>query len=133
MKINTKSKNFRIILFSVIGLAVLAGVVLVLTLTAPDNGENNEDEITTTTADPALMLQPEDKGAIASITVENSAGAHTVKRVENSGGEKIWIVEGMEDVKESLWVQSSFESLANALTGMTARSVVEEDPSDIEQ
>lgn len=133
MKINTKSKNFRIILFSVIGLAVLAGVVLVLTLTAPDNGENNEDEITTTTADPALMLQPEDKGAIASITVENSAGAHTVKRVENSGGEKIWIVEGMEDVKESLWVQSSFESLANALTGMTARSVVEENPSDIEQ
>ncbi len=65
MKINTNSKNFRIILFSVIGLAVLAAVVLVLTLTAPDDGSDDDQNVTeTTTADPALMLQPEDKGKI---------------------------------------------------------------------
>lgn len=133
MKINTTGKNFRIILFSIIGLAVLAGVVLVLTLTAPDNGENTQEEVTTTTADPALVLQPENNGAIESIRIENANGEFTVKRTENGSGEKIWTVEGMEDVKESLWVQSSFESLANALTGMTARSVVEENPSDMEQ
>lgn len=133
MKINTTGKNFRIILFSVIGLAVLAGVVLVLTLTAPDNGENKQEEITTTTADPALMLQPENKGKIESIHIENENGEFTVKRTENASGEKIWIVDGMENVKEGLWMQSSFESLANTLTGMTARSVVEENPSDTEQ
>jgi len=133
LKINTTGKNFRIILFSLIGLAVLAGVVLVLTLTAPDSGENTQDESTTTTADPALVLQPENKGEIKSIHVENANGEFTVKRTENSSGEKIWIVEGMEDVKESLWVQSSFESLVNSLMGMTARSVVEENPSDTEQ
>lgn len=133
MKINTNSKNFRIILFSIIGLAVLAGVVLVLTLTAPDNKENSEEETTTTTADPALVLQPEYKGEIEKILIENENGEFTVKHTENSGGEKFWVIEGMEDVRESLWVQSSFESLANALTGMTARSVVEENPTDIEQ
>lgn len=134
MKINTNSKNFRIILFSVIGLAVLAAVVLILTLTAPDGGSGEEEETTsTTTADPALMLQPEDKGEIESIYIENQNGSFTVKRVTGDSGDKIWTVEGMEDIDERLWVQSSFESLAKALTGMTARSVIEENPEDLEQ
>ena len=81
MKINTNSKNFRIILFSVIGLAVLAAVVLVLTLTAPDDGSDDDQNVTeTTTADPALMLQPEDKGKIESIYIENPVGSFTVKK-----------------------------------------------------
>lgn len=133
MKIDTTGKNFRIILFSVIGLIVLAGVVIILTLTAPDDAENSQEETTTTSVDPALVLQPESKGEIEKILIENANGAFTVKQTENSGGEKIWIVDGMESVRESLWVQSSFESLINSLTGMTARSVVEENPSDIEQ
>lgn len=134
MKINTNSKNFRIILFSIIGLAVLAAVVLVLTLTAPDSGSDDSQTGTeTTTADPALMLQPEDKGKIESIYIENPAGSFTVKKAVNKSGEDIWTIEGYEEVKESLWVQSSFDSLVDSLTGMTARSVVEENPSDIEQ
>ncbi len=134
MKINTRSKNFRIILFSVIGLAVLAAVVLVLTLTAPDNGGDDEQTGTeTTTADPALMLQPENKGEIESIYIENPNGSFTVKKAVNKSGEDIWTIEGYENVKESLWVQSSFESLVDSLTEMTARSVVEEKPSDIGQ
>ncbi len=134
MKINTGSKNFRIILFSVIGLAVLAAVVLVLSLTAPkDENENEQTAAETTTADPALMLQPEYKGQIESIYIENPTGSFTVKKAVNKSGEDIWTIEGYESVKESLWVQSSFESLVKSLTGMTARSVVEENPSDIEQ
>ena len=120
MKINTNSKNFRIILFSVIGLAVLAAVVLVLTLTAPDDGSDDDQNVTeTTTADPALMLQPEDKGKIESIYIENPVGSFTVKKAVNKSGEDIWIIEGYEDIKESLWVQSSFDSLVDSLTGMS--------------
>ena len=117
MKINTGSKNFRIILFSVIGLAVLAAVILILTLTSPDSGETGmEEETTTTTIDPALMLQPEDKGDIESIYIENGNGSFTVRPVTNGDGDKIWIVEGMEDLDEGLWVQSSLENISKTLT-----------------
>ena len=134
MKINTGSKNFRIILFSVIGLAVLAAVILILTLTSPDSGEAGmEEETTTTTIDPALMLRPEDKGDIESIYIENGNGSFTVKPVTNGDGDKIWIVEGMEDIDEGLWVQSSLENISKTLTGMTARSVIEENPEDLDQ
>lgn len=134
MKINTGSKNFRIILFSVIGIAVLAAVVLILNLTAPDSGENGEgEETTTTTADPALMLQPEDKGEIESIYIENTEGSFTIKQIVNGDGEKIWVVEGMEYIDERLWAQSGFENIAKTLTGMTARSVIEENPENLDQ
>lgn len=129
MKINTSSKNFRIILFSVIGLVILAAVVVVLSLTAPKDEEDNEAEITTTTIDPALVMQPEEKGSIESIYVENSLGSFTVDRT----GEETWVVKGMENIDESLWVQTSFETLAKALTDMKARSVIEEEPSDLAQ
>lgn len=128
MKINTNSKNFRIILFSVLGLLVLGAVVLLLTLTAPESEEDGETEITTTEQDPALVLQPEDKGDIERILVENSSGSFAI--IRNNGG---WVVEGMENIDEKLWDQSGFESLANNLTNMTARSLIEENPSDLEQ
>ncbi|MCM1054332.1 MAG: DUF4340 domain-containing protein [Bacteroides sp.] len=133
MKINTSSKNFRIILFSVVGLIVLGAVVLLLTVTAPDSGEEENTAVSSTTEDPALVLQPEDMGDIASIHIENSKGSFTVKPVNSENGEKNWAVEGMEDIDERLWVQSSFESLVGTLTDMTARSVIEEAPDDLEQ
>lgn len=134
MAINTHSKNFRIILFSVIGLLVLAGVVVVLTLTAPkEEGEEQETEAAVTTVDPALVLQPEDMGDIQRIAVENENGSYSVKRTVEQNGDIRWDLEGHEDIDRSLLSDSSFETLANSLTGMTARSLIEENASDLTQ
>lgn len=132
MKINTKSKNFRIILFSVIGLIVLGGVVLVLTLTAPKDGEGDSQQTSAATEDPALKLQPEEMGAISSISVENPQGSYTVTFAEKDG-EKTYILKGMEDLEKGLLDTSLFDTLQKNLTNMTARSVVEENPSDLAQ
>lgn len=132
MKINTKSKNFRIILFSVIGLIVLGGVVLVLTLTAPEDKDDDPKQTEAATEDPALKLQPEEMGAISSITVENAQGSYTVTYTEKDG-EKTYILKGMEDLEAGLLDTSLFDTLQKNLTNMTARSVVEENASDLAQ
>lgn len=132
MKINTKSKNFKIILFSVIGLIVLGAVVLVLTLTAPKDSEENPDQTTAATDDPALILQPENMGEIKSIYVENSQGSYTVN-ISQKDGEKVYSLKGMEDLEKGVLDSSLFGTLEKNLTEMTARSVVEEKPTDIAQ
>lgn len=131
MKINTKSKNFQIILFSMIGLAVLGIVVLFLTLTAPKEEEEEEENVTTTTTvDPALVMQPDEiSGDVKKITVENSSGKYSVS-LKGEGDEAHWVIDG-SDVDEKLLSQSSFQSLADALTDMTARSLIEEEASDL--
>ena len=133
MKLNLQSKNFRIILFSVIGLAVLGLVVLLLSVTSPSEGKEKGEETTaaTSTIDPALVLQPEDKGDIVSITLENALGSFTA-RPHDHDGESHWIIDDC-DVDESLLSQNMLESLAATVTNMTARSVIEENPSDLSQ
>ena len=132
MKINTKSKNFKIILFSVIGLIVLGAVVLVLTLTAPDDGEDEPEQTAAATEDPALVLQPEKEGAISSIYVENPQGSYTVTITEKDQ-EKVYTLKGMEDLDDGLLNTSLFSTLEKNLTDMTARSLVEENPTDLAQ
>ena len=131
MKLDVKSKNFRIILFSVIGLAVLGLVVLLLSLTSPDSGDDEETATTTSTIDPALVLQPEDKGDIVSITVENGLGSFTAKIIEQDG-KTVWTIDGTK-IPQNLLNQNYFESLAATMTNMTARSVIEENPADLAQ
>ena len=130
MKLNVKSKNFQIILFSVIGLAVLGLVVLLLSVTAPSDGEE-EEATTTSTIDPALVFQPEEQGDIVSITLENTLGSFTARATEQEG-ERLWTIDGIE-IKQELLNQAMFESLAAAVTNMVARSVIEEEPSDLAQ
>ncbi len=132
MKINTKSKNFKIILFSVIGLIVLGAVVLVLTLTAPDEGGGDSEQTAAATEDPALVLQPEKEGTISSIYVENPQGSYTVTMVEKDK-EKVYTLKGMKDLEDGLLDTSLFGTLEKNLTDMKARSVVEENPTDLAQ
>ena len=98
MKLNLQSKNFRIILFSVIGLAVLGLVVLLLSVTSPSEGEEEETTVATSTIDPALVLQPEDKGDIVSITLENASGSFTARPQERDG-ESRWIIDDLRWTK----------------------------------
>ncbi len=132
MKINTKSKNFRIILFSVIGLAVLGGVVTVLSLTAPKDDKEQTDQTTQTTEDPALIVQPNDLGEIKSVAVENDLGTYTVN-ISKKDGEAEYTIKGLEKLNPKRLNTSAFTSLVNNLTNMTARSVVEENATDLAQ
>ena len=134
MKLNVKSKNFRILLFSVIGLAVLGLVILLLTVTAPSDGEEEEETTTSaSTLDPALVLQPdlEEKGDIVSITVDNGLGSFTALLTEQDG-KSLWTIEG-RDIDQKLLNTAMFDSLAATMTNMVARSVIEEDPTDLAQ
>ncbi|MBD5081075.1 MAG: DUF4340 domain-containing protein [Ruminococcaceae bacterium] len=132
MKINTKSKNFKIILFSVIGLIVLGAVVLVLTLTAPEEDGGDSEQTAAATEDPALLLQPETEGNISSILVENSQGSYTVI-VGEKDNEKTYTLKGMENLDGSVLDTSTFSTLEKNLTDMKARSVIEENPADLTQ
>ncbi|MDE7280185.1 MAG: DUF4340 domain-containing protein, partial [Ruminiclostridium sp.] len=132
MKINTKSKNFKIILFSVIGLIVLGAVVLLLTLTAPEEGGGEGEQTAAATDDPALLLQPEKEGAISSIYVENPRGSYTVI-IGEKDKEKTYTLKGMESLEEGVLDASTFSTLEKNLTDMKARSVVEENPADLAQ
>lgn len=132
MKINTKSKNFKIILFSVIGLIVLGAVVLVLTLTAPDEDGGDSEQTAAATDDPALVLQPEKEGSISSIYVENPQGSYTVT-IGEKDKEKTYTLKGMENLDDGLLDTSLFGTLEKNLTDMKARSVVEENPTDLAQ
>ncbi|MCM1300009.1 MAG: DUF4340 domain-containing protein [Firmicutes bacterium] len=126
MKISTK----QTILFSLIGVAVLAAVTVVLTLTAPKSADE-DSAAETTTADPRLVLQPEDMGAITKIEVQNPSGSFTVYSSEEDG-ETVWQVEGGE-IAQKLLNTSAFASVENVFNSMTARSIVEENASDLSQ
>lgn len=128
MKINTKSKNFQAVLFSVVGLVVLALVTVVMVLTAPK--EENGDEGETTTTVP-LLLQPEGMGAVTRVEVENSLGSFAIYS-QTQGDEVIWRIEDT-DIDDSFLSQSTLGRLASSVTDMTARSLVEENASDLSQ
>ena len=115
-----------------IGLIVLGAVVLVLTLTAPEEDGGENEQTAAATDDPALLLQPENEGAISSIYVENSQGSYTVIMGEKDN-EKTYTLKGMENLDDGLLDASSFSTLEKNLTDMKARSVVEENPADLEQ
>lgn len=128
MKLNIKSKNLRMLIFSAAGLAVLVIAVLLLTVTAP---RSEEDEGADSSTDPVLVLQPEDLGDIVSITVDNELGSFTA-RLTKQDGESLWTIDG-KDIDRDLLNTGEFDRLAAAVTKITARSVVEENPADLAQ
>lgn len=123
-----KSKNAQIILFSVIGLVVLGAVVAVLMLTQP-KGEGSEEETTVTTVDPALVMNEYTSADVTKIEVTNESGSFVIVPFDNEGTAE-WTVEGLE-IDHSLLSQSSFTTIVGYVAGMTAKTVVEEDASDL--
>lgn len=125
MKISTK----QTVIFSVIGVAVLAAVTALLVLTAPK--EKVEEEAQTTTADPRLNLQPEDLGAVKRIEVTNPKGSYAIYSAQ-AESETVWQVEGSE-IERKLLDDTVFTSIESVFNNMTARSVVEENSADLAQ
>lgn len=127
MKISTK----QTLLFSFIGVAVLAAVTVALVLTAPKDSEGETADTTPETIDPRLVLQPEDLGGVTKIEVRNTSGSFTIYSSEKEG-ETLWQVEGKE-IEQKLLDASVFTSIENVFKDMTARSLIEENASDLAQ
>lgn len=126
MKISTK----QTVIFSLIGVAVLAAVTVALVLTASKEGGEGEGTEAATT-DPRLVLQPDDLGAVKRIEVTNPNGSYAIYSAENEG-ETVWQVEGSE-IDQKLLDTTVFTSVETVFSNMTARSVVEENASDLAQ
>lgn len=123
-------KNLKIIVFSAIGIAVLAITAIVLSLTAPEN-EQGESESTTTTADERLNLVATDTARIETVTVTNKNGVYTIGKTEHHDNTE-WTIVG-EDIDQHLYDQSKFETVIGNAAQMKANSVVEENADDLAQ
>lgn len=97
-------KNAKIIIFSLIGLAVLGGVAALLMLTAPqDTGtakENDEfREPVSASEGVDLTLCSRDESEILSVEVTNAYGSFTITPSGNTDaeGKVIWTIEGLAE------------------------------------
>lgn len=125
------SKNVKIIVFSLIALAVLGGVAAVLMLTAPENKKpdtkSKEEELfsqpETSVSDTVLCKREE--ADVARVEVTNADGSYTIepKGEAGDGGLQVWTVAGMGDAP----IESS--SVSGAVTNavqFTAKEFAEE-------
>lgn len=91
-------KNAKIIIFSLIGLAVLGGVAALLMLTAPEQkapAENNDFKEPVTASDSAdLTLCKRDEKDIVSVEITNDSGTYSITPSGNtdSEGSIIWTI-----------------------------------------
>ena len=99
-------KNAKIIIFSLIGLAVLGGVAAVLMLTAPadkpqDSGNTAasllEAPKTTSEASAAPVLCKRAESEAVSIDVTNPSGSFTIVPAGESDGKTEWTIFGLEN------------------------------------
>ena len=123
-----KSKNSRIVLFSLVGLVVLGAVVAVLLLTQPKNA-GDEEQTEETTVDPALVMTTYDETKISAIEITNSEGTFKIIPYDNDGTAE-WTVENLE-IDHKLLDQSVFTTLVGYAASMTAKEVVEENAADL--
>lgn len=123
-------KNIKIIVFSAIGIAILAVTAVVLSLTAP-NSEADEPETTTTTADERLDIVATDTAKIETIKVSNQNGVYTIGKTEHHGATE-WTIVGA-GINQHLYDQSKFNTIVTNAAQMKANSVVEENADDLAQ
>lgn len=113
-------KNTKIILGSVIGLAVLGAATLVLVLTQPkdDNADSG------TSSDTSVSITDYETDDISTLTISNESGEYTINRL----GKEKW---GIDSIPEALANSSSYSNAMSSAGGMSAKQVVEEDAADL--
>lgn len=113
-------KNTKIILGSVIGLAVLGAATLALVLTQPkdDNADSG------TSSDASVSITDYETDDISTLTISNESGEYTINRL----GKEKW---GIDSIPEALANSSSYSSAMSSAGGMSAEQVVEEDAADL--
>ena len=113
-------KNTKIILGSVIGLAVLGAATLALVLTQPkdDNADSG------TSSDTSVSITDYETDDISTLTISNESGEYTINRL----GKEKW---GIDSIPEALANSSSYSNAMSSAGGMSAKQVVEEDAADL--
>lgn len=113
-------KNTKIILGSVIGLAVLGAATLALVLTQPK--DDNADS--STSSDTSVSITDYETDDISTLTISNESGEYTINRL----GKEKW---GIDSIPEALANSSSYSNAMSSAGGMSAKQVVEEDAADL--
>lgn len=116
-------KNIRLIIIICVIAAVLAGAVLVLMKTAPQDEEQTDtaEEVTT------LLLYDKAPNDIAKLTVENEGGTYELVRV-GEGDDAKWTVMDIANLPLS---SSVMTKLLDNSASLTAQQTVSEAPEDI--
>ncbi|MDE5993596.1 MAG: DUF4340 domain-containing protein, partial [Oscillospiraceae bacterium] len=116
-------KNIRLIIIICVIAAVLAGAVLVLMKTAPQDEEQTDtaEEVTT------LLLYDKAPADLAKLTIENESGTYEVVRV-GEGDDAKWTVMEIADLPLS---GSVMTRLLDNSVSLTAQQTVSEAPEDI--
>ena len=127
-------KNARIIIFSLIGLAVLGAVAAVLMLTAPQKQEEPQESILPSSTSSATGFTLSDREAkdVKSLTVTNAGGTFTITPSGNTdeNGDVIWTI---ADIAAAPLDTSSLELAVEYAAKFEAREFAEKvsDPSEL--
>ena len=113
-------KNTKIILGSVIGLAVLGAATLALVLTQPKDDTADSG----TSSDTSVSITDYETDDISTLTISNESGEYTINRL----GKEKW---GIDSIPEALANSSSYSNAMSSAGGMSAKQVVEEDAANI--
>lgn len=113
-------KNTKIILGSVIGLAVLGAATLALVLTQPKDDTADSG----TSSDTTVSITDYETDDISTLTIKNESGEYTINRL----GKEKW---GIDSIPEALANSSSYSTAMSSAGGMSAKQVVEENATDL--
>ena len=113
-------KNTKIILGSVIGLAVLGAATLALVLTQPkdDNADSG------TSSDASVSITDYETDDISTLTISNESGEYTINRL----GKEKW---GIDSIPEALANSSAYSTAMSSAGGIGAKQIVEENATDL--
>lgn len=119
-------KNIRLIIICAVVVAVLAGLLVFLTMKPADG---TGDNTTADTADEATtaLLYSNKMDDLAVLTIENEHGTYKVERVEFEG-ENVWTIKEIANLPLS---NAVINSLVENAISVTAQQTVAENPEDI--
>lgn len=122
------SKNLKIIVFSLIALAVLGGVAAVLMLTAPktdDKSKENDIFPSSGNASTGAVLCERNENEVTSIDVVNAEGSYTIvpSGQAGDGGIPVWTIDGFTDAPLN---KSSLSSAVGNVVRFDTNAFVEE-------
>ena len=113
-------KNTKIILGSVIGIAVLGAATLALVLTQPES--DNADSGTSSSETVSVTDYTTDD--ISTLTISNESGEYTINRL----GKEKW---GIDSIPEALANSSAYSTAMSSAGGIGAKQIVEENATDL--
>lgn len=113
-------KNTKIILGSVIGIAVLGAATLALVLTQPKDDTADSG----TSSDTSVSITDYETDDISTLTIKNESGEYTINRL----GKEKWEI---DSIPEALANSSSYSTAMSSAGGMSAKQVVEENATDL--